>query len=196
MRNDLLITHHSLLITFFMLTRDSFRHRPIYGMVHLAPLPGAPLFGGSIDAVIDAAARDLRAIVDGGCDGVLFENFGDVPFHATRVEAITIAAMTRVIAAVGGGATLFGVNVLRNDARAALAIAAATGAAFIRVNVHTGAMFTDQGLIEGDAAETLRLRARIAPGVAIFADHFVKHAVPPAGVDAAQSARDLRYRRL
>src|SRR5437762_9349038 len=196
MSNDLLITHHSLLITFFMLTRDSFRHRPIYGMVHLAALPGAPLFGGSIDAVIDAAARDLRAIVDVGCDGVLFENFGDVPFYATRVDAITIAAMTRVIAAVGGGATLFGVNVLRNDARAALAIAAATGAAFIRVNVHAGAVVADQGIIEGEAAETMRRRAALCPNVFVFADHMVKHAVPLAAVDELQSARDLRLRAL
>jgi membrane complex biogenesis BtpA family protein len=84
-----------------------------------------------------------------------------------------------------------GVNVLRNDARAALGIAAATGAAFIRVNVHTGAMLTDQGLIEGRAAETLRERARLAPGVAIVADVHVKHAVPLGGerlVDAAEDA--------
>ena len=184
-----------------MFTRDTFAQRfdrkPIFGMVHLQSLPGAPLFGGSIDAVIDAALRDARAISDGGCDGILFENFGDRPFHATRVEAITIAAMARVISDVVHAVRLpFGVNVPRNDARAALAIAAATGAAFIRVNVHSGAMFTDQGMIEGEAAETLRLRARIAPNVAIFADHFVKHAVPPAGIDAAQAVKDLRYRGL
>jgi membrane complex biogenesis BtpA family protein len=166
-------------------------------MVHLLALPGAPLFGGSIDAVIDAALRDARAICDGGCDGLLFENFGDKPFHATRVEPVTIAAMTRVINDVVHAVRLpFGVNVLRNDAHAALAIAAATGATFIRINVHTGAMFTDQGMIEGEAAETLRLRARIAPNVAIYADHFVKHAVPPAGVDATQAAKDLRQRGL
>lgn len=180
-----------------MLNRDHFASRPVYGMVHLLPLPGAPLFGGSIDAVIDAALRDARAISDGGCDGILFENFGDKPFHATRVEAITIAAMTRVISDVVRAVRLpFGVNVLRNDARSALAIAVATGAKFIRVNVHTGAMFTDQGMIEGDAAETLRLRTRVAPDVSIFADHFVKHAVPPPGIDAAQAAKDLRQRGL
>ena len=180
-----------------MLTRDNFNHRPIFGMVHLLPLPGAPLFGGSIDAVVDGALRDARAICDGGCDGLLFENFGDKPFHATHVEAVTIAAMTRVISDVVRAVRLpFGVNVLRNDARGALAVAAATGAAFIRVNVHTGAMFTDQGMIEGDAAETLRLRSRIAPNVAIYADHFVKHAVPPAGIDAKQAAKDLRQRGL
>ena len=105
--------------------------------------------------------------------------------------------MTRVIAAVVGEVPLpFGVNVLRNDARSALAIAAATGAAFIRVNVHTGAMLTDQGIIEGEAAETLRVRGAIAPGVAIFADHLVKHAVPMTPIDPQQAAKDLRLRGL
>jgi membrane complex biogenesis BtpA family protein len=166
-------------------------------MVHLSPLPGAPLFGGSMDAVIDAALADARALREGGCDGMVFENFGDRPFFKERVPAETVAAMTRVIADVAGEVALpFGVNVLRNDALSALAIAAATGAAFIRVNVHTGAMLTDQGIIEGRAAETLRLRASLAPQVLIFADHRVKHAVPLADVDDDQAAKDLRQRGL
>jgi membrane complex biogenesis BtpA family protein len=103
--------------------------------------------------------------------------------------------MTRVICEVKPKVP-FGVNVLRNDVHAALAIAAATGAAFVRVNVHTGAMLTDQGIIEGEAAETLRRRAALAPEVLIFADHFVKHAVPMGGVDPIQSAKDLRFRGL
>lgn len=177
-----------------MLTRQAFEQRfgrkAIFGMVHLEPLPGAPLFGGSIDAVIEAAAADAKAIADGGCDGMIFENFGDRPFHK-RVGAETIAAMTRVIAAVRPRIA-FGVNVLRNDARAAMAIAAATGAQFIRVNVHAGVMATDQGIIEGNAAETLRLRSRIAPDVLIFADYLVKHATPIG----EHSPRDLRERAL
>ena len=68
--------------------------RPIFGMVHLAPLPSAPAFGGSIDAVIDAALSDARALRDGGCDGMVFENYGDRPFFKERVEAATVAAMT------------------------------------------------------------------------------------------------------
>lgn len=171
-----------------MLTRDSFLQRfgrkPVIGMVHLRPLPGAPLFGGSLDAVIEAARADVRALATGGCDGLLFENFGDRPFRKTEVDPETIAAMTRVITEARREAPLlFGVNVLRNDPIAALAVAAATGASFIRVNVHTGAMVTDQGIIEGNAGESLRRRARIAPDVAIFADHFVKHASPLAPVD-------------
>lgn len=165
-------------------------------MVHLHALPGAPSFDGSIDRVIEAALADAHALIDGGCDGIVFENFGDRPFHKAPGKE-TIAAMTRVIAdVVRGVRAVFGVNVLRNDAAGALAIAAATGAAFIRVNIHTGSMLTDQGIIEGDSAATLRLRGAIAPDVAIFADHLVKHATPIAAVDEEQSARDLRERGL
>src|SRR3954467_12142507 len=171
--------------------------RPLFGMVHLAPLPGAPLYGGSMDAVIDAALADARALRDGGCDAIAFENFGDRPFFKERVPAETVAALTRVIVEVVAEVGMtFGVNVLRNDAASAIAIAAATGAAFVRINVHTGAMLADQGIIEGRAAETLRMRAALAPQVLIFADHMVKHAAPLAVVDEAQAAKDLRHRGL
>jgi membrane complex biogenesis BtpA family protein len=184
-----------------MLTRQSFRDRfgdrALFGMVHLAPLPGAPLYGGSLDAVIEQALADARAIASGGADGIAIENFGDKPFRKTRVDPETIAAMTRVICEVKRAVPLpIGVNVLRNDAIAALAIAAATGASFIRINVHTGVMVADQGIIEGDAAETLRRRAVLAPDVLIFADHDVKHAAPLVAHDPVQSARDLRLRGL
>jgi membrane complex biogenesis BtpA family protein len=184
-----------------MLTRagfaDRFSSRALFGMVHLQPLPGAPLFAGSLDPVIEMALFDARALREGGASGLVFENFGDRPFFSTRVPAVTVAAMTRVIAAVVQEVALpFGVNVLRNDPQAALAIAATTGAALIRINVHTGAMLTDQGIIEGEAASTLRMRASLAPEVLIFADHLVKHATPLGAVDPEQSARDLRLRGL
>ncbi|HEX6158924.1 MAG TPA: BtpA/SgcQ family protein [Thermoanaerobaculia bacterium] len=183
-----------------MLTRgtfaSTFARRAVFGMIHLLPLPGAPLFV-SIEEVLDAALRDARAISDGGADGLVFENFGDRPFTKGRVEAETVAAMTHIVSVVTRAVRVpFGVNVLRNDARSALAIAAATGAAFIRVNVHTGATLTDQGLIEGDAYATMRERARLAPGVHVFADHLVKHATPLGDVDPVQSAKDLRLRGL
>lgn len=179
-----------------MLTRTAFAsrfsQRALFGMIHLGPLPGAPLFT-SFDEVIEAALADARAIRDGGCDGFAIENFGDRPFTRGRVEAETVAAMTRVVCEVVREVKLpFGVNVLRNDAQSALAIAAATGAAFIRVNVHTGAAVTDQGIIEGDAYATLRKRAALAPGVLLFADYLVKHATPLGEV----SAKDLRLRGL
>jgi len=184
-----------------MLTRDDFLTRfganVVIGMVHVAALPGAPMYGGSMQAIVDAALRDARALRDGGCDAIAFENFGDRPFFKDRVPAESVAALTRVIVEVVAEAGMtFGVNMLRNDAASAIAIAAAAGAAFIRVNVHTGAMLADQGIIEGRAAETLRMRAALAPEVLIFADHMVKHAAPLTIVDEAQAAKDLRHRGL
>jgi membrane complex biogenesis BtpA family protein len=184
-----------------MLTRAAFSERfgrnAIIGMVHVEALPGAPMYRGSMQAVIEAALRDARALREGGCDAMAFENFGDRPFFKNAVPAETVAALTRVIVEVTAAVTLpFGVNVLRNDASSAVAIAAATGAAFIRVNIHTGAMLTDQGIIEGGAAETLRLRARLAPDLLIFADHMVKHASPLVPADETQAAKELRERGL
>jgi len=169
-----------------------FARRAIFGMVHLRALPGAPLFKSMSD-VLELALHDANALAAGGCDGFVIENFGDRPFTRGRVEAETIAAMTRVITEIVREVRLpFGVNVLRNDALSAVAIAAATGAAFIRVNIHTGAAVTDQGIIEGDAYATLRKRAALAPDVLIFADHLVKHATPMGEA----SAKDLRLRGL
>lgn len=164
--------------------------RPIIGMVHLPPLPGAPGHGG-MDAVLARARADAAALQRGGVDAIMVENFGDTPFHPGRVPPATCAALALAVAEVRRVAAMpVGVNVLRNDALTALAIAAAAGATFIRVNVHTGAMLTDQGWIQGMAHDTVRERERLAPHVAILADVMVKHAVPPAGLAAAAAARD------
>lgn len=160
-------------------------------MVHLRPLPGSPHWEGSLAAVVAAALRDARALSEGGVDGIMIENFGDTPFVPSSVDPVTIAAMTAIAGEIRRVSDLpLGINVLRNDAAAALAIAAVTGAAFIRVNVHTGAMLTDQGWIDGRAHETMRLRAALRADVAVLADVLVKHATPPAGLTLEDAARD------
>jgi uncharacterized protein len=152
-----------------------------------------------MEEVLDRARRDAAALAEGGADAVLVENFGDVPFHPGPVPPETVAALAlavlRVRETVGEGLPV-GVNVLRNDARSGVGIAAAAGASFLRVNVHTGSMFTDQGLLEGRAHETLRARARLAPGLRILADVHVKHASPPAGASLEEAARDAAHRGL
>src|SRR5260221_12896089 len=121
-----------------------FGRRAVIGMVHLAPLPGAPLYGGSLDEVIARALADAETLAAGGVTAIAVENFGDRPFRKNRVEPETIAAMTRVVAEIARAVNLpLGVNVLRNDAPAALAVAAATGAAFIPGHVHTRAVLAD-----------------------------------------------------
>ncbi len=153
------------------------------GVIHLDPLPGSPGADHShpADVLQRAGMRailEARALVKAGFDGIIIENFGDVPFLKNQVGAETIASMAVISAAVREAVAVpIGINVLRNDAKAALAIAAVTGADFIRVNVLSGVAATDQGMIEGCAAELMRERQRIhAHSIAILADVHVKHA--------------------
>jgi uncharacterized protein len=184
-----------------MLTRERFFERfgrpALFGMVHLGPLPGSPLWNGSVDEIIAAARRDAGTLESAGFDALVIENFGDRPFRK-KVETVTVAAFTRVLCAIASETSLpFGVNLLRNDAAAAIGIAVATDAAFIRVNIHVGVLATDQGMIEGTADDTLRLRRSLgADDVAIFADLLVKHASPLIDTDPEQAAIELRERGL
>lgn len=170
----------------------------LIGVVHLPALPGSPLATLPLAECVARAVTDARALEAGGADAVLVENFNDMPFHAERVAPHTAAAMTvaclRVREAVN---CALGVNVLRNDAAAALGIAASCAADFIRVNVHVGALLTDQGVITGRADETLRLRRALgAERVRIFADVLVKHAVPLGPLTLAQATQDTVERGL
>ena len=162
----------------------------LIGVVHLAPLPGTagapPRAADAMRRVLDGALADAAALEAGGLDGAIIENFGDAPFFGDAVPPAIVAALTVACTEVRR-ATKFplGVNVLRSDVASALSIAAACGLQFVRVNVHAGAMVTDQGVIEGRAASTLALRRALgAEDVAIWADVLVKHATPLAGTRA------------
>jgi membrane complex biogenesis BtpA family protein len=166
-------------------------------VVHLPPLPGAPRWRANLEVVIKKAVADAKAYEQGGAHAVFIENFGDAPFTKSAVGPETVAAMAAAGCAVRAAVKLpIGFNVLRNDARSALALCAACGGDFIRVNVHCGAMLTDQGLIEGSAFETLRYRETICPGTKIFADVHVKHAVPLGDWTLEDAAHDTLDRGL
>ena len=171
--------------------------RTLIGVVHLGPLPGSPGWKGDLDKILQHAVDDAIAYEHGGAHALFIENFGDVPFTKGAVGPETVAAMTAAGRAVRQAVQLpIGFNVLRNDGRAALAVCAACDGSFIRINVHTGAMLTDQGLIEGDAFHTLRYRASICPQAKILADVHVKHAVPLGDWSIENSARDTLERGL
>jgi uncharacterized protein len=175
----------------------STHHKVLIGVVHLRPLPGSPRWRRDMESVVEFAVNDARAYERGGANALFIENFGDVPFTRGSVAPETIAAMTAAGRAIRQAVKLpIGFNVLRNDARAALALCAVCGGTFIRVNVHTGAMLTDQGLIEGNAYDTLRYRRRICPAAQIFADVHVKHAVPLGNWTIEDAARDTVERGL
>ncbi|ELY69255.1 BtpA/SgcQ family protein [Natrinema versiforme] len=168
--------------------------RPVIGMVHLPPLPGAPGFGSGTEdengreAVRTRALEDAARLEAGGIDGIILENFGDAPFYPEDVPKHVVAEMTAIATALTDAVDVpVGINVLRNDAAAALSVAAAADADFVRVNVHVGTAATDQGILEGRAHETLRLRERLEADIAILADVHVKHATPigETGIDRA-----------
>lgn len=179
--------------------------KPLVGVIHLPPLPGSPGWVAEgrprVEALVERVRVDADAFLAAGFDGLIVENYGDTPFFKV-VPAETVALVTRCALEVvlRSGGRPVGINVLRNDARAALACAVAVGARFVRVNVHTGTAATDQGLIEGEAAATLRLRDHLgaSPGaaaaVAILADVHVKHARPIVPEDLGRAVSDAAER--
>ena len=169
----------------------------LIGMVHVGPLPGSPRYRPPCGDVVRRAVEDAATLHEAGFDAVLVENYGDAPYFADNVPDTTVAALARVVMATRDAVDLpVGVNVLRNDAIAAMSIAAACEARFIRVNVLSGTMYTDQGVIEGRAAHLARLRASVGPEIEVLADVFVKHATPPPGLRIEEAAADLRHRAM
>lgn len=163
----------------------------LVGMIHLKALPGSPGYSGSMDEVLKSALSDGTILAESGFPALMVENFGDAPFFADGVPPETVASLTRAVdALIRETGVPVGVNALRNDALSALGVAAATGAAMIRVNVLTGVMYTDQGPIVGRAAEVMRKRAELGSETEVWADVLVKHATPPPGLDVPQATED------
>ena len=131
----------------------AWKGKGLIGVVHLQPLPGSPRYRGSMREVCSAAVADAQAYEEGGAQGLMIENFGDLPFTRGVVAPETVAAMAVVAESIRAtGVELpCGFNVLRNDVSSAMALAASCGGAFVRVNVHTGAVEADQGIIQGEA---------------------------------------------
>jgi len=133
----------------------------------------------------------------GGVDGLIIENFFDAPFTKQQVDPAVVSAMTLIVDRIKNLVVLpIGLNVLRNDAHSALAIATCVNAQFIRVNVLTGVMATDQGIIEGQAHELLRYRRELGSEVKILADVLVKHARPLGTPNLTTAVQDTIERGL
>lgn len=172
--------------------------KPILGMVHLLPLPGSPQYEGDMQGVLDRASLDARTLERGGVNALIVENFHDVPFFAETTEPETVAAMTLVAHEVSGAVSVpVGINVLRNSWQAAIAIAYTVGGIFVRLNVLTDVMLTDQGLITGPAAQMARyIRFLGAERVKVFADIYCKHGAPLARRPLGVVARDTVHRAM
>jgi membrane complex biogenesis BtpA family protein len=164
--------------------------KPIIGMVHLLPLPGAPGYDFyGMEAIIEHALRDAEALISGGVDGLIVENMWDLPYYVGMdvppEEMTTQAVAARAI--VEAVDVPVGINVIHNGGRVTLAIAVAAGADFIRVCLLTGARVWDTGEFDrGCAAELLRWRKNLgAEHIKLFADVDKKHSVAFPGIDLA-----------
>lgn len=162
--------------------------KPVIGMIHLPPLPGAPGYNYyGMDAIIEKALTDVRAFEEGGANGLIVENMWDHPYYVGKnvppEEMTAQAVAAREIIKSTDLPT--GINVIHNGGRVTLSIAIASGADFIRVCLLTGARVWDTGEFDhGCAAEVLRLRKNLgAEHIKIFADVDKKHSVAFPGID-------------
>ena len=155
----------------------------LVGMVHLLPTPGSPGWGGSVDALRDAALRDAERLAEGGCDALLVENMADAPYLRGAVPPEVVGVMTRVTAEVVALGLPTGVQVLAGANRQALGVAVAAGASFIRCEAFAYAHVADEGWMDACAGPLLRARTALGADVAIWADVQKKHSAHAVTAD-------------
>lgn len=148
----------------------------LVGMVHLLPLPGSPGWQGDMVAVLDGARRDAERLAEGGCDALLVENMGDLPYLRGHVLPETVAAMALATGALTGLGVPVGVQLLAGANREALGVAVASGASFLRAEAYAYAHVADEGWLEACAGELLRARRGLGADIAVWADVRKKHA--------------------
>lgn len=135
--------------------------KPVIAMVHFGALPGAPLYDkeAGLDGLLAGVRADLQALQAAGVDAVMFGNENDRPYEF-QVDMASVATMAFVIGQVRHEISVpFGVNVLW-DPMATVALAAATGAAFVR-EIFSGAYASDMGFWTPDAGKAMRTRDRL-----------------------------------
>jgi hypothetical protein len=163
--------------------------KPVIAMAHFPALPGTPRYDASsgVEGIVERMRQDVIHLLNGGVDGILFCNEDDRPY-SLKADLESVAVMTRVITELRPREVPFGVDFLW-DARAPLAVAKATGAAFIR-EVVTGVYESDMGLWAPDPAAIYRYRKQIdAEGVKIFGNITPEFASPLGSRSVAQRAK-------
>jgi membrane complex biogenesis BtpA family protein len=165
---------------------------PVIGMVHLLPLPGSPNFQGNITEIYERALWEANILANNGIDGLIVENFGDVPYKIGEPlpEQISLmAAITREISRLIS--IPLGVNVQFNAWKEEIAIAYTCGASFVRVEVFVDSVVSAQGMVYPCSAEIMRYRKQLgAQGVYLWADIQTKYTTNLIPQSLSQSATD------
>lgn len=166
-------------------------HKPLIAMVQLRPLPGSYRYAGEpLAGIVDAALHEAEALAETGFDGVQLQNMGDNP-STRRVGPETVAYMTVAALALRQRFPALSLSILTNwDAEAAIAVAHATGADFVRIeHTFTGVAVAAWGLSHACCYEATRFQRKIGAVAPIFADVYEPHAVPLGALPVAAAAR-------
>lgn len=163
--------------------------KPVIAMAHVPAMPGTPLYDPEMgpDGIVEAVSRDVRHLVEGGVDGIMFCNENDRPYQLEAGLEST-AMLARVVAECRPHGIPYGVDFLW-DPMAAMAVAATTGASFMR-EVATGAYESDMGIWAPNAAELLRYRKMLdAHDVAVLMNVTPEFASPLGSRTVGQVAK-------
>ena len=153
--------------------------KPVIGMVHLKPLPGTPKWENDLEDIIDYALRDFEALIAGGVDGIILENFMDRPFKQRIKDPETIAAFSIIVWEIRKRATVpIGINLLRNSGIEAMAIACVVDTDFIRVNAYSEPLWSSEGLLQPITRDIQSIKKKLNCKAKIFADVNCKHSKP------------------
>jgi len=172
--------------------------RALVGVIHAQALPGTPGNQLSVSAIARLAAAEAELYASAGFHGLILENTHDRPYVKGAAVGPEIATALSVVGAEIRRATPLplGIQVLAGANRAALAVAHACGAAFVRVEGFVFAHVADEGLIESSAGDLLRYRRAIgADDVLVFADIKKKHSAHAitADVDIVETAKAAEF---
>ncbi len=167
----------------------------VIGTIHLPPLPGSPRYDGRFEEIVEFAARNAGVLEEAGFDGAILENFNDHPFKPRVKDPETIAAMAVIVREVAKSTSIaVGVNLLRNSAPEAMAIAALAGGSFVRANALCEVISAPEGILEPVAREVADVAARLRARVAVLADVYVKHGSPLHSRPISEVALDCAER--
>jgi uncharacterized protein len=169
------------------------QNQPIIAMIHLPSLKiGSET---ELSEILDYIKREIETIENAGFDGIMLENFSDVPFVKTVVDEIVFAKLSIICHQARKLTKLpLGLNILRNASVQAIKLATINKFDFIRSNIWEGAYITDQGIIDGVAEKVISWKTRLNSNVMVFADIHVKHASPLGNFSFTEAAENALIR--
>ena len=151
-------------------------NKTVIGMVHCLSLPGTVGFKNNMDQIKKQAIEDAIILERAGCSAIMIENMGDGPLNYILDTEQTVA-LAVVAALVKEKVNIpIGIDAAFNDYKAALSIAKAIDADFVRIPVFVDTVMYYNGTIQPCAREAVLYRKKIyAENVKILADIQVKH---------------------